>query len=121
MEVQKEAIARALKLLAAAKCTFAIIEADGTKHGTLEIQASNARTRTALRFPMGALTAYFQPLIKDMKPGDATVIKYGQFGIDGDAKESLRSSLASHCSKHWGNKTYITHMNDIGVELLRVE
>ena len=121
MQVQKEAITRAIRLLTAGGCQFAIIEADGTKHGTLEVQESKTRIRAASRFPIGALTSYFQPLIKDMKPGDAKVIPFGQFGADMDAKEGLRSSMASYCSKHWGSKTYLSHINMQGVELLRIE
>ena len=37
MLVQTEALTRALKLLIAANVQFAVIDAEGVKHGTLEI------------------------------------------------------------------------------------
>ena len=121
MEVQKIAIERALRFLNAAGCTYCILEADGTKHGTLEIVVAKERARQPSRFPRGAFLSHYLPFVKDMKPGDKTLIPYGNFGADADGKESLRGSLSSHCSATWGNKTYITHNNAQGIELLRVE
>ena len=121
MEVEKIAIERALRFLNAAGCKYCILEADGTKHGTLEIVVSKKRTRRPERFPRGSLRDYYMPFVKDMKVGSATLVPYGAFGVDEESKSALRSAVSSWCSKYWGNKTYITHNNAQGVELLRVE
>ena len=121
MEVQRIAIERALRFLNAAGCKYAILEADGTKHGTLEIAAPKETRRRASRFPRGAMLAHYMPFVKDLKAGDAALVPYGDFGVDEDGKSALRGALASWCSATWGNKTYITHNNAQGVELLRVE
>jgi hypothetical protein len=119
MEVQKIAISRAISLLRSAKCQFAIIDADGNKHGDLEIATPALRSRGA--FPRGTLVAHFLPHIGSMKPGDATVVPYGNFAAEKSHRDSLQKAISSHCSSAWGNKTYITHMNDAGVEVLRVQ
>lgn len=119
MEVQKIAIDRAIALLSAAKCQFAIIDAAGNRHGTLEIASPALRSRGA--FPRGTLVAHFLPHIEHMKPGDAYVVPYGAFAAEKSHRESLQKAISSHCSAAWGNKTYITHMNEKGVEVLRVQ
>jgi hypothetical protein len=121
MEVQKIAIERAMLLLKAAGCKYCILEDDGTKHGTLEIAEPKGPSRNPPRFPRGAMLAHYLPFVKDMKPGEATLVPYGDFGASDDGKSALRGSLASWCSAKWGNKTYITHNNAQGVELLRVD
>lgn len=119
MEVQKIAISRAVALLRSAKCQFAIIDADGNKQGDLEIATQGRRSRGA--FPRGTLIAHFLPHIENMKPGDAACVPYGRFAAEKSHRDSLQKAISSHCSAAWGNKTYITHMNDKGVEVLRVE
>ena len=119
MEVQKLALHRAMAMLTAAKCHFAIVDADGNKYGSLEVAAPPKRSRG--HFPRGTLVAHFLPHIKDMKPGDATCVPYGMCADAEPLRASLQKAIASHCSVAWGNKTYITHMNDAGVEVLRVE
>lgn len=119
MEVQKLALHRAIAMLNAAKCQFAVIDADGNKYGSLEIATQPQRHRGA--FPRGTLVAHFLPHIESMKPGDAKVVPYGSFAAEKAHRDSLQKAISSHCSAAWGNKTYITHMNDAGVEVLRVE
>ena len=121
MEVQKIAIERALRFLDATGCKYCILEVDGTKHGTLEVAIAKEPSRKPSRFPRGTFLSHYLPFVKNMKPGDSALIPYGHFGADQDGKESLRSALSSHCSATWGNKTYITHNNAQGIELLRVE
>lgn len=121
MNVQKIAIERALRFLNAAGCKYCILEPDGTKHGALEVAAPKGPTRQASRFPRGAMLAHYMPFVKDLKAGDAALVPYGDFGADEGSKSALRGALAAWCSAKWGNKTYITHNNAQGVELLRVE
>ena len=121
MFVQTEALERAIKLLAAAGCKYAIVTADGTKLGTLELAtAAPAKPRRQMRFPVGTLKAYYAPYVAKVGPGDAVMIPYGEFS-DQASKDALRAALCGYCSKAWGNKSYISHMNSQGIELLRIE
>ena len=122
MHVTAEAISRAIKLLTAAQCQFAILTADGTKHGTLEIaEPEPKRTRQEPRFKRGTLKAYYEPILKTINPGSVNVVPFGPFDTDKASREALRSAIASECSKVWGNGSYITHMNERGIELLRMD
>jgi len=119
MEVQKLALHRAIAMLTAAKCQFAIVDADGNKYGALQVAAPPQRKLGA--FPRGTLVGHFLPHIKDMKPGDVACVPYGMCADAEPHRAALQKAIASYCSAAWGNKTYITHMNDAGVEVLRVE
>ncbi len=119
MLVQVEALSRALKLLTAAGCQFAVIDAAGTKHGTLEVVDKSAAKRTR-NHPHGAFLDYHRPMTEKMVAGDCIKVPFGAFGADED-RESLRSSISGFCSREWGNGTYITAMAADGVELMRVE
>jgi hypothetical protein len=122
MQVQTEALSRALKLLIASGCKFAVIDHTGAKHGELHVAEPKPEPkRKPPKFGRGVLQGYYLPLLADMKAGDSKVIPYGPFGEDKESRESLRGALCSHCSSAWGNKSYISHMNEAGIELLRVE
>jgi hypothetical protein len=122
MQVQATALFRALNLLRAAGVQFAVLDHLGVKHGELEIATAPAvPERKARRFRRGSFKSHYFPYIKDMKAGESTVIPFGDFGVDAEAKTALRGSVSSHCSANWGLDTYITHVNDVGVEVLRVE
>lgn len=119
MEVQKLALHRAIALLTAAKCQFAVVDAEGNRYGSLQVAEPPKRQRGA--FPRGTLVRHFLPHIKDMKPGESACVPYGLCGSEEAHRQALQKAIASHCSGNWGKKTYITHMNDAGVEVLRVE
>ena len=119
MQIHRIAIERAIQLLTAAGCQFAIIDADGGKHGTLEAHA--APRRRPSQFKRGTFVSHFKPFIDAIQAGQAAVIPFGPFAVNEPAKVSLQKAISSHCSSHWGNKTYITHMNAAGVEVLRLE
>ena len=122
MHVQNEAISRAIKWLTAAGCKFAIITSVGEKFGELQIAEPVTKSqRRAPRYPRGTLKAYYEPLLAPVSAGTCVVIPFGPFGGDKESKDALRAALCSHCSDAWGNGSYISHMNDAGIELLRVE
>ena len=60
-----------------------------------------------------------------VRVGVETLLRSGADNVGGimaaEGVTPLQKAIASHCSAAWGNKTYITHMNDAGVEVLRVE
>ena len=120
MLVQTEALTRALKLLTAANVQFAVIDAEGVKHGTLEIAVTPPPKKRHQNHPRGAFLKHHEALTKTLQPGSAVVVPYGQFESTED-RVSLRSSITGFCSRTWGNDTYITCCTDAGIEVLRVE
>ena len=118
MIVQKEAITRALRLLDAAKCQYAVIAPDGVKHGALEVAAKNGKQKR--NHPPGSYLTHHQPLTEKMAHGDAILVPFGPFDGPED-RESLRSSISAYCSRTWGAGTYITAINGAGIEVLRIE
>lgn len=117
MIVQKEALTRALRLLDAAKCQYAVIDADGVKHGDLDVAVKVKQKRN---HPPGSYLQHHQALTEKMSRGDAIVVPFGPFDGPKD-RESLRSSISAYCSRTWGAGTYITAMNGAGIEVLRIE
>ena len=119
MSVQAEALSRALKLLAASGVEYAVIDAAGTKHGTLEV-VEKAAARKPRNHPPGAYLEYHKPQVCGMQAGQCKLVPFGPFDSAAD-RESLRSSLTAWLSRQWGNGTYMTVMNAAGIEVLRVE
>lgn len=119
MLVQVEALSRALKLLVAAGCEYAVIDAAGTKHGTLEV-VDKTTARKPRNHPPGSYLEHHKPLTSAMQAGDSKTVPFGPFSA-ADDRESLRSSISAYCSREWGGGTYITAMGADGIEVLRVE
>ena len=120
MLVQTEALTRALKLLTAANVQFAVIDAEGVKHGTLEIAVTPPPKKRHQNHPRGAFLKHHEELTKTLQPGSAVVVPYGQFESTED-RESLRSSITGYCARTWGGGACITAISDGGIEVLRVE
>lgn len=121
MQVQKIALQRALTMLQAAGCTYCVVEADGTKHGTLEVAAApSAAKRAPGPFPRGAMRDHYLPYLTAVEVGGNTFIPYGNFATTPEGKSALRGAVSSWCSAKWGNQTYLTHMAETGIELVRV-
>ena len=117
--MQVEALSRALKLLAAAGCEFAVIDAAGVKHGTLEV-VDKSTAKKPRNHPPGSYLEHHKPLTSVMQAGQSQTVPFGPFSA-ADDRESLRSSISAYCSREWGSGTYITAMATNGIEVLRVE
>lgn len=87
---------KVISMLNACKVQFAIIDSDGTKHGSLEVVAR--KKRAPLKYPMGTLSGHFKPYIEKLMPDQAAEVPSLNFDI-----EDLRGSIAAWCSTHWGN------------------
>ena len=120
MQVQTEALTRALRLLTAANVQYAVIDAEGVKHGTLEIAPALKAKHRTYNHPRGALLKHHQAMTSILAAGQSTVVPFGPY-TSRDDRESLRSSITGFCSRTWGNDTYITCATDGGIEVLRVE
>jgi hypothetical protein len=121
-KVQTEALNRALKLLRASGCAFAVIDACGVKHGTLDVVVPKAPkpTKKPRNHPPGAYLEHHKSLTSTIQPGECRTVPFGPFSSDED-RESLRSSISAYCSREWGNGSYITAIADAGIEVLRIE
>lgn len=121
MELKNIARDRALAMLRAAGCEYVVVDPEGQQHshGSLEVAPPKKRTRIVSKDrPFGELVRYYRPFLEPMQPGDSTMIPYGKYEIE---KKTLHASVSAWCSKHWGNKKSLTHANDAGVEVLRIE
>lgn len=114
-KTEQIAIERAIALLNAAKAKYKIILPDGTEYG--ELVVAKARTKRNSKHPHGMMSAYFQPLIKDMQPGEVLVVDASIYGpVD------LRATMSGWCAARWGKGNVITSINHENntVEVMRV-
>ena len=97
---------------------FVIVLPDGTTftQGDLQLEKTKRRTRN-LKYPRGSLCQHYRPYLADLQVGNMAAVPFDKF----DA-ESLRSGIASDCSKTWGNGAAMTAINytEQCVEVLRV-
>jgi hypothetical protein len=94
--IEKASLPKIISMLNACKVQFAIIDSDGTKHGSLAVV--ERKSRRALKYPMGTLTNFFVPLIENLKADESAEVRCKDYDI-----ESMRSSIAAWTSKRWGN------------------
>jgi hypothetical protein len=78
-DVQLKLLQRCIRDLEALGCTFAIIDLDGAKHGTLEVVDPKAR-KAKSEFEYGSVTKYIEPFVKDLKIGEIAEIPVNEFG-----------------------------------------
>jgi hypothetical protein len=97
---------------------FVIVLPDGATitQGDLQLQKTKQRTRN-FKYPVGSVCQYYKPYVADLQVGQMVEIPFDKFD-----PEPLRSGIASHCSKFWGNGSAMTAINRSKkcVELLRV-
>jgi len=98
-EIELKTLNNAIRLLNAIKCSYAIIDTDGNKHGTLEI----AEKKTERRYPHGSITKHVKEYIKHLSPGEFLEIPVGSFDF-----ETIQSVACSLFHKYWGKGNYTT-------------
>lgn len=115
--VHELAVKRAIMLLTAAKCQFAIIDSTGQQHGQLQIHVpEEKRTRTRiLTRPYGALKNHYIGYVEKLKVGEASQVPFGDFD-----PEDLRGAITAWMSVNWGKGTYTSCTTDRHVEVLRI-
>jgi len=113
--VKREALGRALKILDALECEYAVIDQDGMKHGELEVLLQKENNRAVPRFPRGELVEYITGFLASLKPGATTVVPFDKYTID-----EIRGSITPYCTKHFGRGNYITTRVGDSIEVLRV-
>lgn len=97
---------------------FVIVLPDGTTltQGDLQLEKTKRKPRN-LRFPIGSVCQHYKPYLENLEIGQIAEVPFDKF----DA-EPLRSGIASHCSKIWGNGAAMTVINRSKqcVEILRI-
>ena len=111
MEIQTIAIEKALRMLDAAGAQFHV-KLNDQEWGEAIV---TKRARKAAKYPHGSVTAHIKPYLSNVKVNDAVAVPFGNF--DGD---TVRSTMSSYLSDHWGNGSYMMHKAKNQVEVLRL-
>ena len=113
--IQQQTLKKALSLLDAVGATYAVIDSDGGKHGTLEVVEPKKRKRSDR--PYGALSKFATEVIGHLKVGEVVEI-----GTDVYDHETVRGAITSWACNRWGNGTLTTAYNKDTkkIEALRV-
>lgn len=69
---------RAINILKALKCQYAVILPDGTKHGELEVTVKKEEKE----YEYGEITGYVEEFVKEMNVGQTLTIHAGKYPID---------------------------------------
>lgn len=114
-QLQQQVLKRAVALLEGMKCSYAIIDPLGNKHGLLDIK--DRPQRGARKFPHGERSAYVRAFLTEMKVGDVVDIPFDKY----EAMD-VQSSTSSAAHKLWGKGSITTTINRSKrvVELLRI-
>lgn len=126
MENLKEvALNRALAMLRAAGCSYIVLDPEMNRYVHGDVYPVKEQPKPSKRQELwakkgrkyGDIAAYIKPYIDSLEIGDVVVVPYGPFV---EERVRLQASLSSTCSKRFGNGSHLTHLNEQGVELLRV-
>lgn len=119
LEIEQTVIKKALAMLIAAKCQFAVKTPDGVVHGDLKIvQDPPPRTRARSRLPLGTLSNHVRQYIGELQPNQAAKVP----ALEGATLEALQSSVTAYAAHRWGPGTYMSGVTTdrMGVEILRL-
>lgn len=105
-------IKKAVAMLTATGCKFAIIDADGIKHGDLEvIPLKKKKVFTGMQYK-----PLFIEQASKIVPSDTIHEFIPPAGVD---FEGYRGSLCGYCSTAWGRETYSTQAKNGKILLMR--
>jgi len=115
-QIQEQALKRAISMLEGMKCSYAIIDPLGNKHGLLAIKEPVVRSGVR-KHPHGERSTYVRTHLNPMMVGDIAVIPFGKY----DALD-VQSSSTSAAHKLWGKGSVTTTINRTKqvVELMRI-
>ena len=113
---------RSLAALKATGAKFIIVMPDGTTHsqGDLKLaepEKGKPKRKRGAEHPIGAISAYYLPLIQNMQPGQLVEVPYDKF-----RPEVLVSGISSRAVGMWGKNSAVTARNPEKkvIEVLRV-
>lgn len=104
-QIQEQALKRAIAMLEGMKCSYAIIDPLGNKHGLLDVKEPSRRD-SVRKHPHGERSGYVRNFICAMSVGDVVDVPFGKY----DALETQRS-VTSSARILWGNGSVTTTIN----------
>jgi hypothetical protein len=117
-EIENRVLNRALQMLDAIKCEYAVVDADGNQHGELQIKPKKAeKPKRPLKYEWGSLTNHVRPLVQNMKIGEVVVVPIAPFDL-----ASVQGLIGSCCFKLWGkgNHTACLTKDRLAIEVLKL-
>ena len=114
--IQELALKRAIAMLEGMKCSYAIIDPLGNKHGLLAVKEPTVRSGVR-KYPHGERSTYVRFYLAPMMIGDVVNIPFGKY----DALD-VQSSSTSAAHKMWGKGSVTTTINRPKqlIELMRI-
>jgi hypothetical protein len=115
-QIQEQALKRAIALLEGMKCSYAIIDPLGNKHGLLAVKEPIVRNGVR-KHPHGERSAYVRTYLSPMNVGDVVDIPLGKY----DALD-VQASATSAAHRMWDKGSVTTTINRPKqvVELMRI-
>lgn len=115
-QIQEQALKRAIAVLDAMKCSYAIIDPLGNKHGLLAVKEPTVRNGGRVH-PHGERSSYVRSFLSSMQVGDVIDVPFGKY----DALD-VQSSSTSASHKMWGKGSVTTTINrpKAVVEIMRI-
>lgn len=106
-EVQTKALENGLRWLTASGAQFAVIDANGNKHGTLELAPPPSSTKRSSHVKRGSYKEIYEAPLSTLQPNQTVEIEVPGFAPDGG--DSFAASVSSRCREMWGPGQYMTH------------
>lgn len=115
-QIQEQALKRAIAMLEGMKCSYAIIDPLGNKHGLLAVKEPIVRSGSR-KHPHGERSTHVRTYITPMMIGDVVSVPFGKY----DAID-VQSSSTSAAHKMWGKGSVTTTINRAKqvVEIMRI-
>ena len=112
--VKQATLTKAINFLNAVGAKYAIIDADGNKHGDLEVVEAKTAPR---KYPHAEMSTYVGKHLANMSITDVVEIPFDKY-----EGSEVRSAAVSWGCYHWGNGAITTSTNKDKkvVEVLRV-
>ena len=113
-KIQEVVLKRAIVMLEGMKCSYAIIDPFGNKHGLLAVKEKPINAR---KYPHGERSSYTRSYIHLMQVGDVVGIPFGKF-----KGHEVQVSATSSANRAWGKGSLTTTLNRASqtVEVMRV-
>lgn len=115
-QIQEQVLKRVIAMLEGMKCSYAIIDPIGGKHGLLEIKEPSVRS-SIRKYPRAERSKYARSYIASMNVGDVVNVPFGQYeGLE------CQSSIMSASHRLWGKSSVTTTINRPNqvVEIMRI-
>lgn len=115
-QIQEQVLKRAISMLEGMKCSYAIIDPIGGKHGLLEVKEPSSRS-SVRKYPRAERSKYARSYIASMNVGDVVNVPFGKY----EALE-CQSSVTSASHRMWGKSSVTTTINRPNqvVEIMRI-